>query len=64
MRQTTVYVYCDHCGKLINSKKDLCDDISWFKDFQPDLCRSCAKEIVDFVYDFFHIREGKRCVTD
>ena len=49
-------VYCDHCGKLFREKENSIR-LSWFEDFDADLCYPCAKEIVDFVYDFFHIKE-------
>lgn len=55
MRKTEVI--CDHCGKRIPNSESFDHRISWFKDFDADLCFACATDIVDYVYDFFNIEE-------
>ena len=62
MRKTEIF--CDHCGKCIPNSESFDHRISWFKDFDADLCFVCATEIVDYVYDFFHIEKNVKRKTE
>ena len=55
-----VKTYCDHCGKVLDEKKDYNDTtLDIVVDYvKTDLCVDCFNQLCNYIYDFCKVEIG------